>query len=321
MKLVMAEGPTLERLLDESHAIWSDGLSRQAYGRYNATQMRTPWGARHLHRIALVDDAGEVLSSAKRYDFQARLDGRPVAVVGIGAVFTPAPQRGRGHARRIVERIAAAAAADGAELALLFSEIDPDYYASMGYLPVPRRELVIRTKEGKRGAPAVLVRAGEERDIPAVTALAQAMAAPYRFALQPTEDLVRFSLSKKRLLAGFLPPDLLNVEFFIVEEGASAVAFAILTVTSEDIVLEMCGDRDPAGARVGALLQVLRARTPVEQAPTLSCFLPPGWLPPQVEIDSSTAVRDVMMVRELKAGVLPARLTEEDVLYWHGDLF
>ncbi len=77
---------------------------------------------------------------------------------------------------------------------------------------------------------------------------------------------MRFSLSKKRLLAGFLPPGLLSVEFFIVEEGAGAVAFAILTVTADDVILEMCGDRDPAGARLGALLQVLRARTPTEKA-------------------------------------------------------
>ena len=95
----------------------------------------------------------------------------------------------------------------------------------------------------------VLVRAGEERDIPAVAALARTMASSHRFALVPTEDYVRFSLSKKRLLAGFLPPGLLSVEFFIVEEGAGAVAFAILTVTSDDVILEMCGDRDPAGAR------------------------------------------------------------------------
>lgn len=320
MKLVPAEGAILDQILDESHDIWCDGLSRPAYGRYNLAQMRTPWGSRYLRRFALVDSDGRVLSSAKRYDFTARLDGEEIKVAGIGAVFTPGGMRGQGHAGQIVERLVSEAAADGAQLALLFSEIDPGFYEALGFVAVPRRELLVRTKES-RGAPMVLVRAAEERDIPAVTALAKSMMSGHRFALTPTEDSIRFSLSKKRLLAGLLPPGALSVEFYIVEEGAGAVAFAILTVTHDDVVLEMCGDRDPAGARVGALLQVLRARTPAEEAPKLSCFLPPGWLPPQLEIERSAFVREVMMVRPLAPDVLRAPLKDSDVLYWHGDLF
>ena len=167
----------------------------------------------------------------------------------------------------------------------------------------------------------ILVRAGEDRDIAAVTALANSMTTGHRFSFVQTESFVRYALSKKRLLAGFLPPGILSVEFYIVEEGAGAVAFAILTVTADDVVLEMCGDRDPTGARVGALLQVLRARTPAEPVPDISCFLPPGWLPPQLEIVSTSLVREVMMVRPLTPGVLRSPLTEKDVLYWHGDLF
>jgi predicted N-acetyltransferase YhbS len=320
MRLVTAEGPALERVLDETYRIWSDGLSRQNYGSYNAAQLRTPWGGRCLRRVVLLDDVGEVASSAKRYDLEARLDNRSIHVVGLGAVFTPEGRRGRGHARALIETLLEQAAAEGADLALLFSEIDPDYYASMGFQPIPRREVTVRIT-GKAGAPAVLVRSAEERDIPSVVALARRMAGSHRFALEQGDDLVRFGLSKKRLLAGFLPPDLLNVEFFIVEEGASAVAFAIVTVTPEDMILEMCGDRDPTGARVGALLQVLRARSPADASPTLSAFLPAGWRPPQLEIESTATIREVMMVRSLRAGVLERPLTEQDVLFWHGDMF
>lgn len=320
MRLILAEGAVLDQILDESHGIWSDGLTRQAYGRYNAAQARTAWGATHLRRFALVGDGDAVLSSAKRYDLDARIDGRAVKVVGIGAVYTPQDNRGQGYARCIIDELTLAAADGGAELALLFSEIDPAYYEPMGFVAVPRRELVIRVKE-KPGAPMVLVRAAEERDIPAIADLARTMVLPHRFALAPSDEFLRFSLSKKRLLAGFLPSQRLAVEFFIVEEGAGAVAFAMLTVTEDDVVLEMCGDRDPAGARVGALLQVLRARTPAEVAIGIECFLPPGWLPPQVEIESSTVAREVMMVKPLKEGVLTSPLAEGDVLYWHGDLF
>lgn len=322
MRLVTADGPPLEQILDETHRIWSDGLSRRNYARFNAMQMRTPWGSRHLQRMLLVDDRGEVLSSAKHYDLTIRLDGRSSRAVGIGAVYTPERQRGRGHARALLERLLEQAAADGAAVALLFSEIDPDYYASAGFEPIVRHEVTVRTVPGSRpGAPAILVRAGEERDIPAVAALARRMAEGHRFALDQADDYVRFSLSRKRLLAGLLPAELLNVEFFIAEEGASAVAFVILTVTADDMFLEMCGDRDPSGARVGAMLQVLEARTPAEARPSLSAFFPPAWLPPQLEIASSEQVREVMMVRPLRPGVLDRPLTEQDVLYWHGDMF
>ena len=319
MKLVVADGDVLARILAETHEIWSDRLTPPAYARYNAAQLLTPWGARHLRRFALLDDQRRILSSAKRYDLRASFDGREIRVIGLGAVFTPEAMRGRGYAREIIERILADAAREGAQMALLFSEIDPGFYEAMGFTAVPRHEQLVRTC-GPRGAPMVLVRAGEDRDIPAVTALARAMAAPHRLALVPTEDSIRFSLSKKRLLAGFLTPGALSVEFYIVEEGASAVAFAIVTVTIDDAVLEMCGDRDPSGARVGALLQVLHARTPAEARPKLACFLPPGWLPPQLEIERSALVREVMMIRPLAAGLITAPLSERDVLYWHGDL-
>ena len=67
MDLVVADGPLLEGILDATHPIWSDGLSRHAYARYNAGQLRTAWGSRRLHRYALVDGNGGLLSSAKRY--------------------------------------------------------------------------------------------------------------------------------------------------------------------------------------------------------------------------------------------------------------
>ena len=320
MDLVQAEGPVLQQILDASHAIWADGLSPRAYAQYNVGQLRTPWGRRRLRRYALVDDKGDLLTSAKRYDLSVQVDGRQVEAVGIGAVFTPEEQRANGYAALIIERLLEAARRDGAELALLFSEIGTSYYRRLGFTTVPQKELTLAVVE-KPGAPMVLVRGAEERDIPAVVALAASMAAPHRFAMVPTEDFLRYSLSKKRLLAGLSSPGSLTVEFFIVEEGAGAVAFVILTTAGgDDVVLEMCGDRDPEGARVGALLQVLRARTPAEEALTMRGSLPPGWLPPQLVIERSVPSASVMMVKPLLGGVLKRPLKEQDVLYWHGDL-
>ena len=64
MKLVEADGPALGQILDETHGIWSDGLSRVAYERFNEAQSRTPWGRDHLRRYLLMGDDRRVLSSA-----------------------------------------------------------------------------------------------------------------------------------------------------------------------------------------------------------------------------------------------------------------
>ena len=55
-EVVVARGPILEQILDDSWPLWGDGLSRQAYGQWNAAQLETPWGRTHLERVALVDN-------------------------------------------------------------------------------------------------------------------------------------------------------------------------------------------------------------------------------------------------------------------------
>ena len=137
-KLVDAEGPVLDRILDDTYEIWNDGLTRRAYGRLYAAQRATPLGKAHLERLALVD-GDEVLASAKVYRFDAVLDGRPMQVAGIGAVFTSPASRRRGAARELIERVLERATGDGADVALLFSEIGPDYYARLGFAADRRR--------------------------------------------------------------------------------------------------------------------------------------------------------------------------------------
>jgi hypothetical protein len=65
--IIPAEGAILERALETAHLISSGGLSRHAYGQYDAAQMRTTWGRRHQRRFALAE-GGDVLASAIQYD-------------------------------------------------------------------------------------------------------------------------------------------------------------------------------------------------------------------------------------------------------------
>src|SRR5579862_1554843 len=97
-ELVAAEGAVLAEILDATFDIWNEGLDRSAYGRYYRAQSATPWGRARLRRTALVDGSS-VLASLKEYRFDASLDGRPIRIVGVGAVFTQPAHRRRGHAR------------------------------------------------------------------------------------------------------------------------------------------------------------------------------------------------------------------------------
>jgi hypothetical protein len=70
--VVPVEGVFLDRILDEEYAQGSRVLSRMAYGRFDAAQMRTAWGSSHLRRFALMS-GDEVLASAKQYQLTANL--------------------------------------------------------------------------------------------------------------------------------------------------------------------------------------------------------------------------------------------------------
>ena len=320
--LVEAEGPILERILDDTHHIWHDGLTRHAYGRYYAAQVATPWGQAHLRRLALVE-GDNVLASAKLYRFDAVVDRQPIQVAGIGAVFTSPDSRGRGAARDLLERLLERAAADGADVALLFSEIGAHYYARLGFAAIPTNDLKLRVIESTRyGAPMTMVRGGDDRDLKDIVTIGATRAEPYRFHLIRDRDLVHFAIARKRLLAGLMPSGARALQFFIAEEGASAAAYVVISVHGNEWTIEEAGDRDPSGARLGAILQALIAREPAETRPSIRAWLPPAFLPPQVTVVSETVSTDVMMIRALSdhARVLQP-LVASDVCYWRADVF
>jgi len=319
MKLVTADGALLERILDQTFTIWNEGLTRDAYSRWNAAQLRTRWGRAHLQRFALVDEGGEWLSTAKRYRFDARLDGRAVRMCGIGAVFTPVGLRRRGYATALAEQLLDRERRDGIELAALFSEIGPVFYQRLGFEPVALDEVTVGVAR-KGGAPAALVRAGEERDLPAIAAMHDTRSNGVRFSLRRDPSLIHYALARKRLLAGLGPAGLRQLEFFVVEEGASAVAYVVLSTNANGWTLEEAGDRDPAAARLGALLQVLVAREPSHRTPLIRAWWPRAFaVPPQLEVRDRTDPRDLLMFRALLDVEVPR--SPNQIFYWRGDQF
>lgn len=320
MQVVPATGELLDHILDSSYSLWGEGLTRKAYSQYNVAQLRTRWGRSHLDRVALVD-GGQVLSSAKRYALTLSLEGRPARTLGIGAVFTPPELRGRGYARELLNRLVTQGTGDGYDVALLFSEIDPRYYERCGFSAVPRDTVRLEVSR-LRGTPGIVARSGEARDLPLVAGMNAELASRFRVHLRRDPDWIDYSIAKKRLLSGLGAAGTRDVLFFVAEEGGRAVAYVLVIATSRGWALEECGDRDPSGARVGALLQLLLAREPSQEVPVLAGWLPEGWLPPQLSIVSRTAAEQVMMTRPLSEnGRLDPPPRQSEIHYWHGDAF
>jgi predicted N-acetyltransferase YhbS len=319
-ELVPATDAYLQQILDDTFPIWNDGLERERYARFWEAQLATPWGSTHLDRVAIVD-GDAVVCSAKRYDLSARIDGRIRRVLGIGAVFTSPARRGGGAASRLLELMLEAAEAEGYEYAMLFSEIDPVFYARLDFVPIPIVETRLEVRL-KGGAPAMLVRAGDDRDLPLMAEMSARRAASARFALDRSEDWIRYGIAKRRLLSGLGPPGLREVEFLVAEEGHQAVAYIVTSVSRGRWFIEDAGDRDPAGARLGAMLQVMLARTPHLPPPPIVAWLPHDFTPPQVSRIRTQPTREVLMIRPLTGRTLPLPpLDANQVAYWRLDYF
>jgi predicted N-acetyltransferase YhbS len=320
LTLEPATGQILGQILDETHELWSAGLSPAAYGRYWDAQLRTPWGRGHLDRIALAE-GGRAVASLKRYDLSMRVDGRIRRVLGIGAVFTSPRDRGRGAARELVRRVLETGEAEGYEFALLFSEIGPAFYERLDFVPLPLTESRIVVKQ-KDGAPAVLVRSLDERDLPHVAEMCAKRSSGARLVLDRSEDFIAFGLARRRLLAGLGPSGARHVEVLVSEEGHQAVSYLAVSVEGNRWYIEDAADRDPTGARLGAMLQVMLAREPSLDPPDIRAWWPAGLVPPQLEIADVAPAREVMMIRPLAAGTLPLPPIEgNQIMYWHLDIF
>ena len=112
-----------------------------------------------------------------------------------------------------------------------------------------------------------------------------------------------------------------QLQFVIAEEGITAAAYMVVSIIDRTWTIEECGDRDLSGARVGAILQALIAREPVEQRPIIRGWLPPGFVPPQITIVSARPSTEVMLGQFLTGAGTQLRLSRGEVLYWRSDVF
>jgi predicted N-acetyltransferase YhbS len=145
----------------QHHALWGSDLSPAAHtarvlGRLEAA------GPELLRYVGLVDQRGRLVSSMLRYSLLLR-EGAAATVraVGIGAVFTAPRARGRGAASELLRAVMEEARDLGYEAALLYSDIDPAFYARLGFVALPARDFRVEAARLPEDGGLAVRRAGE----------------------------------------------------------------------------------------------------------------------------------------------------------------
>ncbi|HEV2262859.1 MAG TPA: GNAT family N-acetyltransferase [Candidatus Rubrimentiphilum sp.] len=131
------------QVLPLTHELWANGRTFEAYVDQTVELARTGYGKRYYRTLGL-RIGKQIVASFKRYDRHARLRGQQLAAMGIGAVFTPAKNRGRGYASVMLATALDRARSQRFDFAYLFSDIHPQFYKALGFVELSSRLISFR---------------------------------------------------------------------------------------------------------------------------------------------------------------------------------
>lgn len=170
-----------EQILPLTEPLWANGRSLETYVAQTEELANSPYGRRAYRTLALTDGSSRILASFKRYEREARAGRNRLRAIGIGAVFTPEPERGKGYASAMLGLALDQARKGGFDFAYLFSDIHPQFYKDLGFVELPSRSLSVRadTLNGTR----IKTETMTEGDWPGVRRCFDAMEEARPFAL------------------------------------------------------------------------------------------------------------------------------------------
>ena len=238
--------------------IWGGGLDEERVQLFQRRLADSP-EAQGRYRLLGWFRRGRLVSAMKAYQLGGACAGRPLRILGIGAVFTPPELRRRGHAAAMLHAAMEEARARGAAAAVLFSDIETHYYERLGFRAVESRECSVESAALPRVAggfrPAL---AGDEEMMTRL--FARTRAGVGRFALARDGWTLRFQLRRLRELArtrGVAEP-----EWGVVSSERGSEAAAMLRFGRDTVdVLEAAWSDEAARDRMLAGLRDCLHRT------------------------------------------------------------
>lgn len=134
-----------------THSIWGEGRTLDSRLEDLRSQMNF-MSKRMLSMSGLLDEKGKLVSSLKRYNVPLMWKHKSIPCIGLGAIFTPDSERGKGYAKELILSTIKDAQKSGAEAIILYSDIGPSYYAQLGFKELNGRDMLINTDQftGKR---------------------------------------------------------------------------------------------------------------------------------------------------------------------------
>lgn len=263
------------RVYAASHALWGAGLSQSAYLGMWLELAALPWARKRFRLLVWTDDGRRVLSSVKVYRPRVRIGSAWGDACGIGAVFTPVAHRGRGHARAMLERVLSEAEARGDRIALLFSDIAPPLYESLGFRALEAEEAVgSLRRSGERSGATLRLRPLRDADLAEVRAAHAAAARRRTFAIERDPDHWRFLLARSEVYFRRLDGTDTARRFRVAEANGSFVGYLAAVETDEVWDLREVGAAGDDPEKLAAV-----ARAGARDARAAGMRTVRGWLP------------------------------------------
>lgn len=197
MKLIIASEEQKRARDPLTWEAWGQRLGVEAFCQREIRLRAHPWCREAMQTWLLVDDAGALLASCETFRMRSFAGGVEGHTPGIASVYTEPALRGRGYASAMMRLLGERMRADGAQAALLFSEVGATLYGNVGYVP---RFLFDRLVPAAQTS--VEVKWIGERDLAA--ALASFPLPDDRFLVWPTAAQLDWHLERERIYAGLL---------------------------------------------------------------------------------------------------------------------
>jgi len=126
--------------------IWSKGRSLEDHIQH---RLKSPTHRRAEWFVGCLDH--RVVTSLAAHPVQFLVRGELLSGIAIGSVYTTQEVRGRGFAPRLIDWVEKHKRQQGTDMSVLYSDVDPDYYARLGYVLCPSWEGYSSVKGGLAG--------------------------------------------------------------------------------------------------------------------------------------------------------------------------
>ncbi|MFN8656064.1 MAG: GNAT family N-acetyltransferase [Candidatus Obscuribacterales bacterium] len=273
-RLELAEWQDIQSVLRESHQIWSSGLDKSTYYQYIWWQMHQPWSRKNYRYLVYKNDSDQILSSCKLYTLDIVSHHQHFKIAGIGAVYTPRPHRGQGHALAFLRAVRdfCSGAPEAYDGMLLYSDIGLELYEAVGFESLGACDFYIWLPESgadeaispawlptfeHRAIDRLAVTAIELDMVPDMVRYYQRWQSNLPFAVARSEDYWHYKLARERFVSQRSRRTFARLEVICSKDSGFADGHAIIERTSEIMrVLEVFGyseNRDALWQRILSL--------------------------------------------------------------------